>query len=94
MNIVCCASGKSNVESALMAKPQMIISAMQAYEEQQREEALKKAEENVKANAEELYNREGDGVMGNPDGKIVLVEFFDYSCGFCGRIYSNGACGY
>ena len=87
MNIVCCASGKSKVESALMAKPQMIINAMQAYEEQQREEALKKAEENVKANAEELYNREGDGVMGNPDGKIVLVEFFDYSCGFCGRIY-------
>ncbi len=87
MNIFCCVSGKSNVESALMAKPQMIINAMQAYEEQQRDEALRKAEENVRANAEELYNREGDGVMGNPEGKIVLVEFFDYSCGFCGKLY-------
>ena len=37
MNIVCCAaSKKADVESALMAKPQMIINAMQAYEEQQR----------------------------------------------------------
>lgn len=88
MNIVCCALGKkSDVESALMAKPQMIINAMQAYEEQQRVDALKKVEENIKANADELYNRADDGVIGNPEGKIVLVEFFDYSCGFCGKLY-------
>ena len=60
---------------------------MQSFEEQQRAEALKKIEENIKANAEELYNRANDGIIGNPDGKIVLVEFFDYSCGFCGKLY-------
>ncbi|MBR1948691.1 MAG: DsbA family protein [Alphaproteobacteria bacterium] len=88
MNIVCCASGKnSDVEAALMDKPQMIINAMQAYEEQQRAEAMKKVEENIKANADELYNRAGDGIIANPEGKIVLVEFFDYSCGFCGKLY-------
>lgn len=88
MNIFCCVSAKkSDVEAALMAKPQMIINAMQAYEEQQREEALKMVEENIKANAEELYNRANDGIIGNPEGKIVLVEFFDYSCGFCGKLY-------
>ncbi|MBE6467939.1 MAG: hypothetical protein E7004_05050 [Alphaproteobacteria bacterium] len=88
MNIVCCASGeKADVEAALMAKPEMVINAMQAYEVQQREEAMKKAEENIKANADELYNRAGDGILGNPEGKIVLVEFFDYSCGFCGKLY-------
>ena len=38
----------------------MIINAMQAYEEQQRAEAMKKVEENIKANADELYNRAGD----------------------------------
>ena len=86
MNFVCCKSS-TDVESALMAKPQIIINAMQAYEQQQREEALKKVEENIKANAEELYNRADDGIIGNPDGKIVLVEFFDYSCGFCGKLH-------
>lgn len=90
MNIVCCVKAKnSDVESALMAKPQMIINAMQAYEVQQREEALKKVEENIVANAEELYNRADDGVVANPEGKIVLVEFFDYSCGFCGKLYPS-----
>ena len=88
MNLVCCASGgKSDVEAALMAKPEIVVNAMQAYEVQQREEALKRAEENIKANAEELYNRAEDGVLGNPEGKVVLVEFFDYSCGFCGKLY-------
>ena len=25
------------------------------------------------------------GVLGNPDGKIVLIEFFDYNCPYCRR---------
>jgi protein-disulfide isomerase len=24
-------------------------------------------------------------VLGNPDGKVTFVEFFDYNCGFCKR---------
>jgi protein-disulfide isomerase len=88
MNIVCCVmSKKVDVESALMAKPQMVIDAVRAFEEQQREEALKQVEENLKANAEELNNRADDGVIGNPEGKMVLVEFFDFSCGYCHRVY-------
>lgn len=30
-----------------------------------------------------LYNSASDPVMGNPDGDVVLVEFFDYNCGYC-----------
>ncbi len=88
MCVVCCTSkGGANVEEALMAKPEMIINAMQAYENNQREAALKQVEENLKASADELNNREGDGIIANPDGELVLVEFFDFSCGFCHRVY-------
>ena len=24
-------------------------------------------------------------VLGNPDGDVTLVEFYDYNCGFCRR---------
>ena len=89
MCIVCCTSNKggANVEAALMEKPELVIEAMQAYENKQREEALRQVEENIASSAEELNNRADDGVIGNPDGKMVLVEFFDFSCSFCHRVY-------
>lgn len=76
-----------DVAAALKANPEMIIEAMQAYEVQQRENAMKLVEENLAKNAEELYSRADDGVIGNPDGSKVLVEFFDFSCGFCHRVH-------
>ena len=48
---------------------------------------MRQVEENIASNAEELNNRADDGVIGNPDGKMVLVEFFDFSCTFCHRVY-------
>ena len=86
MCIVCCNKG-SNVEKALNDNPEMIINAMQKYEQVQRENALKEAKELLAQSADELYNNENDGFLGNPEGKVVLVEFFDFSCGYCHRIY-------
>ena len=80
-------TNKNNVASALKANPEMVIDAMQAYEVQQRENALKMVEENLAKNADELYSRADDGVIGNPNGTKVLVEFFDFSCGFCHRVH-------
>ena len=86
MCIVCCNKG-GNVEQALNDNPEMIINAMQKYEQVQRDNALKEAKELLAQSADELYNNENDGVLGNAEGKVVLVEFFDFSCGYCHRIY-------
>ncbi|MCE2934328.1 MAG: DsbA family protein [Hyphomicrobiales bacterium] len=32
-----------------------------------------------------LYSSPHDMVVGNPNGDVTLVEFFDYNCGFCKR---------
>lgn len=79
--------GGADVETVLKEKPELVVEAMKAFDVKQREEAMKRLEENIKANAEELNNRAGDGIVANPDGKLVLVEFFDFSCGYCHKIY-------
>lgn len=33
--------------------------------------------------ATELYHSPDDLVLGNPMGKVTVVEFFDYNCGYC-----------
>lgn len=84
---MCLTCKKNDVAAALKANPEMVIDAMQAYEDQQREIAIKLVEENLAKNADALYARADDGIIGNPEGTKVLVEFFDFSCGFCHRVH-------
>ena len=39
--------------------------------------------EYLAANRAAIENDPNDAVMGNRKGKIILVEFFDYNCGYC-----------
>ena len=39
----------------------------------------------VRSNAAALFNSPHQVTLGNPEGDVTLVEFFDYSCGFCKR---------
>ncbi|EJF82930.1 DsbA family protein [Bartonella rattimassiliensis] len=36
----------------------------------------------------EIFHSPHDAVLGNPNGKKVLVDFFDYNCSFCKSSYS------
>lgn len=37
----------------------------------------------IKTNAKLLFNSPRQVVLGNPQGDVTLVEFFDYNCGYC-----------
>lgn len=88
MCIVCCNKNKgANVEEVLNNNPEIIVNAMRNYEQKMRDDAQKQAQKMVEDNLEAINNNPNDGVIANPDGKIALVEFFDYSCGYCHRIY-------
>lgn len=52
-----------------------------------RDEAMKQAQALIQDNMDEIVNAEGVGVIGNPEGTVTVVEFFDFSCHFCHRLY-------
>jgi protein-disulfide isomerase len=39
----------------------------------------------IAEHAQAIYRSPSDLVLGNPAGKITIVEFFDYNCGYCRR---------
>src|ERR1700730_16348725 len=36
-----------------------------------------------------LFSAANQAVIGDPEGKITLIEFFDYNCGYCKRALSD-----
>ena len=86
--IACCVSMKSgsSVEAALMAKPEIIVNAMQNFEQKMRDEAVAQAKKLIEEHIENINNNPRSPVLGNPNGSIVLAEFFDFACGYCQRL--------
>lgn len=73
------------IKNYLMENPEILrdaITELDAREKRAEAAAQKKAIAEV---AGQLANGPDGFVVGNPDGKITLVEFFDYNCGFCKR---------
>ncbi len=73
------------VREYLLANPELIEEVQQVLQAKRDEEAQKLALAAIDENREAIFNTPEDMVIGNPNGDITLVEFFDYNCGFCKR---------
>lgn len=73
------------IRDYLIKNPEVLREAFQALEKKQQEAEASAAKAKIGERAAELFKAPGDLVAGNPDGKITMVEFFDYNCGYCKR---------
>ena len=71
------------VRDYLVENPEILVEALTVYQERQRAEADELQRLAVAAQRELLLEDEDSPVIGNPEGDVVLVEFFDYKCGYC-----------
>ncbi|WP_367714642.1 DsbA family protein [Nitratireductor sp. GISD-1A_MAKvit] len=58
-------------------------------ENRQREQQAEAQQTVLKERTNDIFNSPHDGVIGNPDASVTVVEFFDYNCGFCKRAMSD-----
>ncbi len=71
------------VKDYLLKNPEVIQEAMVELERRQREEETKAVKRITADPKSPLYTSEHHTVVGNPNGDVTLVEFFDFNCGFC-----------
>jgi protein-disulfide isomerase len=70
------------VHAYLMAHPEVIREAAEKLNENDRLAALKASTNAIGKYRGQLEHDPRDFVA-NPDGKVTVVEFFDYRCGYC-----------
>jgi protein-disulfide isomerase len=73
------------VREYLVAHPEVIQEAMTELEKRQTAADAEKHKAAVKQYSEALFTSPRQVVLGNPNGNVTFVEFFDYNCGYCKR---------
>ena len=71
------------IENFLMGDPKILQRMSLALDTTLQAEERSQATTAIASMQEAIFNDPGQVVLGNPDGDVTLVEFFDYNCGYC-----------
>ena len=74
------------VRDYLLEQPELLIEVQQALQAKRDAQAAAEAQQVIQLFRDEIFADPEAPVAGNPEGAIVLVEFFDYRCGYCRRV--------
>jgi protein-disulfide isomerase len=73
------------IKDYLIRHPEVLQEAMAELEKKQQLAEAEKARSAIKNHSEALFNSPRQVTLGNPQGDVTFVEFFDYNCGYCKR---------
>ena len=78
---------ESVVQEYILKNPEILMRAIQEYQVRQRIAEREQAKKNLISLAPDLQQTPASPVIGNPKGDVTIVEFFDYRCGYCKRVF-------
>ncbi len=77
------------VRNYLMTNPEILVEVQTALEAKRDAEQKVAQLETITNASQAIFKASYDGVAGNPEGDVTVVEFFDYNCGFCKRAMAD-----
>lgn len=77
------------VRNYLLAHPEVLEEVMTELSKRQAAAEAEKHEASVASNAKAIFNSPRGVTIGNKDGDVTFVEFFDYNCGYCKRAMTD-----
>ncbi|HXN43792.1 MAG TPA: thioredoxin domain-containing protein, partial [Xanthobacteraceae bacterium] len=77
------------VKDYLVAHPEVLQEVINELEKRQTDADAAKHREGVKQYSQALFHSPRQVTIGNRQGDVTLVEFFDYNCGYCKRALSD-----
>lgn len=77
------------VKDYLVKNPEVMLEVQEALNNKIEQKNTENRSSTITGMKDEIFNSSDDGILGNPNGKISLVEFFDYNCGYCKKSYPD-----
>ncbi len=77
------------IRDYLLRNPELLQEVIQEMEKRQAQADAEKHRLAIKTHSAAIFNSTRQVVIGNPQGDVTLVEFFDYNCGFCRRALAD-----
>ena len=73
------------VRDYLTKNPEILVEMTTELDKRQQAEQASQQQKSISDNADALFRSPHAFAVGNPNGDVTVVEFFDYNCGFCRR---------
>ncbi|MQX36112.1 DsbA family protein [Roseospira navarrensis] len=77
------------VRETLLENPEIIAMALEVLQDKQAQEEAARARAAIQENRDALTAADAADVLGNPSGDVTVVEFSDYQCGYCKRVFPD-----
>ncbi len=75
------------IESYLVENPEVLVRAMNALQAKRQLSEEQRLRDTLARHAKVLYEDDPRFNGGNLQGDVTIVEFFDYQCGYCKRVF-------
>jgi protein-disulfide isomerase len=73
------------IKDYLVKHPEIIEEAINELQAKRAKAEADRQKSALSENADQIMSAPQNAVLGNPEGDVTLVEFFDYNCGYCKR---------
>ena len=77
------------IKNYLVSHPEVLEEASAEFAKRQAAAETEKHEAAIAANSQTIFNSPRGVTIGNKNGDVTFVEFFDYNCGYCKRAMTD-----
>ncbi|GEO82371.1 DsbA family protein [Pararhodospirillum oryzae] len=77
------------IRETLTTDPTVLKDAVQAMQAHEQQEEMERASATIRSLGPALTDPPGVPALGNPDGDVTVIEFSDYNCGYCKRVFQS-----
>ncbi|MDP4709111.1 MAG: DsbA family protein [Rickettsiaceae bacterium] len=71
------------IKEYIINNPEDIVSSLESMQQKKIQDSAKQASSYLEENKEALEKADSPPVLGNPEGDITIIVFYDYNCSFC-----------
>jgi len=79
------------IKDILLNNPEVLMEAQNALEAKMEKIQSERMAVAIKDNSAEIFRPTASPVVGNSNGDVTVIEFFDYNCGYCKKAFSDVA---